>query len=66
MRWTWDDRKFRENLRKRGLDFVTAQFDFQDTLSVSRPDYFPDEERWQTIGMIGEICVLVTHAPACA
>jgi uncharacterized protein len=61
MRWSWDDRKFAENLRKHGLDFITAQFVFQDDLSVTRPDSFPDEERWQTIGMIGEVCVLVIH-----
>ena len=61
MRWTWDERKFRENLFKHGLDFVTAQFVFQDSLSLSRPDRYSGEERWQTIGMIGEVCVLVIH-----
>jgi uncharacterized protein len=61
MRWTWDEKKFRENLHKHGLDFVTAPFVFHDPLSVSRPDSFPDEEWWQTIGMIGEICLLVIH-----
>ena len=61
MRWTWDDRKFRENLLKHGLDFVTAQFVFDDPLSVSRPDWFSGEERWQTIGVTGDVCVLVIH-----
>lgn len=61
MRWTWDERKFRENLRRHGLDFVTAQFVFRDPLSVSRPDQFSGEERWQTIGMTGGVCVLVIH-----
>lgn len=61
MLWTWDEKKFQENFRKHGLDFTTAQFVFNDALSVSRPDHFPGEERWQTIGMIGDICVIVIH-----
>ena len=61
MRWTWDERKFRENFLKPGLDFATAQFVFRDPLSVSRPDRYPGEERWQTIGMIGDVCVPIIH-----
>jgi uncharacterized protein len=61
MRWTWDEKKFQENLYKHGLDFVTAQFVFDDPLTVSRPDRFSGQERWQTIGMIGDVCVLVIH-----
>jgi uncharacterized protein (DUF4415 family) len=30
-------------------------------LAVSRRDFYPDEERWQTIGMIGQVIVLVVH-----
>jgi uncharacterized protein len=61
MNWTWDQRKFQENLRKHGLDFETARAVFDDPLGKSRPDNFPTEERWQTIGMIRAICVIVVH-----
>ena len=61
MRWTWDERKFQENLRKHGLDFVTASAVFGDPLSLSRLDIYPNEERWQTIGMAGSLCIFVVH-----
>ena len=34
---------------------------FDDPLAVSRQDPHPDEERWQTIGMIGNVIVIVAH-----
>ncbi|MFN8494302.1 MAG: hypothetical protein U0350_42275 [Caldilineaceae bacterium] len=30
-------------------------------MAVNRRDLYPDEERWQTIGMIGQVIVLVVH-----
>lgn len=32
-----------------------------DPLAASQPDPSPDEERWQTIGMIGGVVVFVVH-----
>ena len=61
MRWTWDPDKSRSNRRKHQLSFETAQFVFDDALAVSRPDPYPREERWQTIGVIGSVAVLVVH-----
>lgn len=61
MRWTWDDEKNRTNELKHGLDFETAQLVFNDPLAVSRPDSYPDEERWQTIGVIDRVIVIVVH-----
>ncbi len=61
MRWTWDEAKNRRNEQKHGLDFETAQLVFDDPLAVSRADSYPDEERWQTVGVIDGVTVLVVH-----
>ena len=61
MRWTWDPRKDRENRRKHGLSFETAQLVFADPLALSRLDSAADEERWKTVGLIGHTAVLVVH-----
>ena len=34
---------------------------FDDPLAASRSDPFPDEERWQTVGAIGNVIVFVVH-----
>jgi uncharacterized protein len=65
MNWIWDDAKSRANRRKHGLGFDTARLVFDDPLSLSRLDDHSDEERWQTVGRIGSVTVLVIHtAPA--
>lgn len=61
MRWTWDEVKNQKNELKHGLDFETAQLVFDDPLAVSRLDSYPDEERWQTVGSIDQVIVLVVH-----
>ena len=61
MRWVWDDSKNLINRKKHGLGFETAQLIFGDPLAVSREEPHPDEERWQTIGMIGNVMVIVVH-----
>lgn len=61
MRWTWDEAKNVRNCQKHKLSFETASLVFNDPLAVSRPDVYPDEARWQTIGMIGQLVVLVVH-----
>lgn len=61
MRWTWDPDKSRSNEQKHGFDFETAQLVFDDPLAASRMDENPYEERWQTVGMIGRVAVLVIH-----
>lgn len=61
MRWTWDEAKNAENRQKHKLSFETASLVFNDPFAASRPDIYPDEERWQTIGMIGQLIVLVVH-----
>lgn len=61
LRWTWDPRKNRSNQRAHGLSFETAALVFDDPLAASRPDTSTDEERWQTVGAIGRVTVLVVH-----
>ena len=61
MRWTWDPNKERGNRRLHGLGFETAALVFDDPLAASRPDPYPHESRWQTIGMIGGVIVFVVH-----
>lgn len=60
MRWVWDAHKNRINKRKHGLSFETAELVFSDQFALSRPD--PSwEERWQTIGLVGHVAVIVVH-----
>lgn len=61
MRWVWDAKKNAINQQKHKLSFATASLVFHDPLAVSRRDLYPDEERWQTIGLIGQVLVLVVH-----
>jgi len=61
LRWLWDERKNRINRRRHGLSFETAQLVFNDPLAVSRRDLHSGEERWQTIGVIGSVALLVIH-----
>jgi uncharacterized DUF497 family protein len=61
LKWTWDDNKNRTNKRDHGLSFEAAQYVFADSLAVSRLDPYPEEERWQTIGLIGKLTVFVVH-----
>ena len=61
MPWIWNEAKNRANQAKHKLSFELAQHVFDDPLAASRPDPCPDEERWQTIGLIGTVVVFVVH-----
>jgi uncharacterized DUF497 family protein len=62
MRFEWDEAKNRQNLAKHGINFETAALVFEDPYALSDPDrVVDDEERWQTIGTIGVVVVLVAH-----
>ncbi len=52
IKFDWDPRKARRNLRKHGIDFDEASTVFADTLSITipDPDHSEDEERWVTMG----------------
>jgi|SRR5580658_7371774 uncharacterized DUF497 family protein len=61
MRWIWDPDKAAANLRDHQLSFETAVHVFDDPLHLSRTDFHPDGDRWQTVGLIGPMVVLVVH-----
>jgi uncharacterized protein len=61
LRWTWDPKKGRTNLQTHGLSFETAQLVFEDPLALSRLDEASEEERWQTIGIVAGVVLLVVH-----
>jgi uncharacterized DUF497 family protein len=61
IKFEWDPRKARRNLRKHGIDFDEATTIFADTLSITipDPDHSADEERWLTIGLSNRQRLLV-------
>ncbi len=61
MRWTWDPDKAAANRSKHGLSFETAQNVFDDPFHASKPDPYPDGDRWQTIGLVARVLLLVVH-----
>ena len=62
MRFEWDEAKNRQNQGKHGISFETATLVFEDPHALSDQDREADgEERWQTIGSVGGLIVLVAH-----
>ena len=61
MRFTWDPEKSRRNLRIHSLTFEKAAKIFNDTNNFSKPDPYPLEERWRTIGAVGPAILFVVH-----
>jgi uncharacterized DUF497 family protein len=63
MRLSWDEPKSRSNQRKHGISFDTAARVFLDPFHISRQDRIVEgEERWQTIGMVnGILLILVAY-----
>ena len=59
----WDEVKNQKNQRKHGISFEVATLVFDDPLRIEQQESYVDgEERWQTIGMIhGVLLVLVAH-----
>jgi len=59
-RFEWDDEKNEINKKKHGIDFETATLVFDDAFCVTFIDLESrGEERWHTIGSIGNIIVIV-------
>jgi uncharacterized protein len=61
MRWVWEPDKAAANRSKHGLSFETALLIFDDPFHASKPDPHPDGDRWQTIGRVGPVLLLVIH-----
>lgn len=61
VRWVWDPKKARANLRKHKISYTEAVIVFRDPLHLSHLDLHPDGDRWQTVGRVGPFLVLVVH-----
>jgi uncharacterized DUF497 family protein len=61
MRWIWNPDKAAANRSKHGLSFETALLVFDDPFHASKTDPHPDGDRWQTIGRVGPVLLLVIH-----
>ena len=59
--WHWSERKNRSDRRDHGLSFETAALVFDDPLAFSRPDPHLDGDRWQTLGLVGDVILFVVH-----
>ena len=60
MEFAWDERKNRVNKRKHGLKFKTASRVFDDPFHLTTQDREVEgEPRWQTIGIVNGIHVLL-------
>jgi hypothetical protein len=62
MRYEWDDGKNRRNLSKHKVSLEAASLVFDDPNVVSVPDRVMEgEERWQSLGMVEGVVLLVAH-----
>ncbi|MDR2535533.1 MAG: BrnT family toxin [Treponema sp.] len=61
MEFEWDDKKEYTNFKKHGVSFDDAILIFNDPERIERYDetHTDNEDRWQTIGAVGEILFLV-------
>jgi uncharacterized DUF497 family protein len=63
IRFIWDEKKSRANLRKHGIDFATAIFVFDDPRYVKLYDeaHSSHEDRWDIIGMVNGVTLFVVE-----
>jgi len=62
MRFSWDERKRRLNLKEHGLDFVDAPSVFEGPTFTFEDDRFAyDEQRFVTLGLLKGIAVSLVH-----
>jgi uncharacterized DUF497 family protein len=60
VRFDWDETKNAINQRKHGVDFDTAAAVFDDPFQLPVFERIVEgEERWQTIGMAGDVLLLL-------
>ena len=64
MRFEWDERKSRQNLRKHDVRFETATLVFDDPWAITQPDptfaaSVDEDERWVTVGAVGPGSILL-------
>ena len=60
MQYEWDEKKNESNFKKHGYYLADAEFVFSDPFALTLPDerHNYDEDRFITVGMVGEEIVL--------
>jgi uncharacterized DUF497 family protein len=62
MRFSWDEKKRRTNLKDHGLDFVDAPRVFEGPTFTFEDDRFAyGEQRFVTLGFLADIAVSLVH-----
>ena len=62
MKFSWDKKKRKENIKKHGLDFADAGIVFSGvTITLEDDRNFYGEQRFVTIGMLQSIIVVIVH-----
>jgi uncharacterized protein len=62
MRFSWDEKKRRSNLKVHGLDFVDAPRVFEGPTFTFEDDRFAyGEQRFVTLGFLADIAVSLVH-----
>jgi uncharacterized protein len=62
MRFSWDERKRRLNLKEHGLDFVDASRVFEGPTFTFEDDRFAyDDQRFVTLGFLAGMVVSLVH-----
>jgi uncharacterized DUF497 family protein len=62
MRFSWDEKKRRSNLKNHGLDFVDAPRVFEGPTFTFEDDRFAyGERRFVTLGFLADIAVSIVH-----
>lgn len=62
MRFTWDERKRRSNLKAHGLDFLDAPRVFEGPTFTFEDDRFGyGERRFVSLGFLGGVAVSIVH-----
>ena len=62
MRFIWHEPKRQANLKKHGLDFANAERVFAGpTLTFEDDREAYGEQRWVTLGLLGEKVVVIVH-----
>lgn len=62
MRFSWDEKKRRSNLKDHGLDFVDAPRVFEGPTFTFEDDRFAyGEQRFVTLGFLADIAVSLVH-----
>jgi uncharacterized DUF497 family protein len=55
----WDEQKNQSNLAKHGITFEDARYVFADPFALTRVDHTEREPRWQIMGHIGAILLVL-------